>query len=464
MFLSRSSRTITLLVLSPTEVMRVDVKTGDKPVILDFSKTERPARTPIAAAAELAISLNEIKPSQRTILLAEDLWSGIIDIDDRSIYGLEGDELNQMLKFETESQSYLDPMTGHLGFIELSPVPPDTRRFWCTSIASDVIMGIATAIKLRGGKLVFCAHPIGLANPEVLGVPWIEFSQTLAGAFAVGGDGFPRASIATRSKTSDRWFQALEVNFGSELPDEGWLMMTAKAPEKYQGALQSLEIEATLRRWIIATVKRLANPENLPVIAPRVPQTSERTFARIGAAATVVVALACGLHYSWGSRRKFVMEQELVELQKPAEQQRELNGEMELLNQRRAELDTQIERIEKQRFELGLLTANSDRFSKLLMMIAKGRDKSLVLDEITVHSDGLQLSGRAIRSDAAANLALHLSSGVGELGWKVEAPDMQGTNKLVNGGPWDFKIKLIETESARFFRKDHSSESVSREK
>ena len=91
MFFSRSSRTITLLVLSPTEVMRVDIKTGDQPVILDLSKTDRPARTPIAAAAELAISLTETSPSQRTILLAEDLWSGIIDIDDRSIYGLEGD-------------------------------------------------------------------------------------------------------------------------------------------------------------------------------------------------------------------------------------------------------------------------------------------------------------------------------------------------------------------------------------
>lgn len=444
--------------------MRVDVKTGDKPVILNFSKTDRPARTPIAAAAELAISLNDTRPSQRTILLAEDLWSGIIDIDDRSIYGLEGDELNQMLKFETESQSNLDPMTGHLGFIELSPVPPDTRRFWCTSIAADVIMGIATAIKLRGGKLSFCAHPIGLANPEVLGVPWIEFSQTLAGAFAIGGDGLSRASIATRSKTSDRWFQALEANFGSELPEEGWLMMTATPPLNYQGTLQSLEIEATLQRWIVATVKRLVNPENLPVVAPRVPETSERAFARIGAAATLIAALVCGLHYSWGSRRKFVIEQELVELRKPAEQQRELNSELELLNEHREELNTQIDKIEKQRFELGLLAAHSDRFSKLLMMIAKGRDRALVLDEITVQSNGLQLTGRAIRSDVATNLALHLSPGAAKLGWKVEAPNMQGTNKLVNGGPWKFKINLVETEPTRFVRKDRSSESIPREK
>ena len=443
--------------------MRVDVKTGDKPVILNFSKMDRPARTPIAAAAELAISLNDTRPSQRTILLAEDLWSGIIDIDDRSIYGLDDDELSQMLKFETESQSNLDPMTGHLGFIELSPVPPDTRRFWCTSIAADVIMGIATAIKLRGGKLSFCAHPIGLANPEILGVPWIEFSQTLAGAFAIGGDGLPRASIATRSTTSDRWFQALEVNFGSELPEEGWLMLTAKPPPNYQGALQSLEIEGTLRRWIIATVKRLARPEILPVVAPRVPETSSRTFARIGTAATLIAALACGLHYSWGASRKNLIEQELVELQKPAEQQRELNSELEILNKQQEELNSQVEKIEKQRVELALLAAHSDRFSKLLMMIAKGRDRTLVLDEITVQSNGLQLIGRAIRSDAATNLALHLSPGAAKLGWKVEAPGMQGANKLVNGGPWKFTIDLIETEPTRFFREDRSSESTLRE-
>lgn len=442
---SSSKQSVTLLILTPTEVMRADMKGGKTPAIKSFAKAERPARTPIAAAAELAVSLIDAKPSSHTILLAEDLWSGIVDLDDRSIYGLEGDELNQMLRFETESQSDLDPMTGHLGCIELSPVPPDTRRFWCTAISSDELMGVATAISLRGGKLAFCAHPIGLASPEMIGVPWIEFSETLAGAFALGGDGLPRASISTRSKTSDRWYQALEVNFGSELPEEGWLMPGAKPPSAYSGALQSLEVEETLQRWITSVASRLTRPDTLPVVAPIVPEASAQTLTRVGAAAVFLVAAACGSHYAWSKWTESSIEQQIAKLKEPAEEQRKLNEDLTKLNTQITELESELDEVEVQQAELALITARSDRFSALLEYIAAGRDENLVVDEISVNTTGLQLAGRAIRSDAATNLAMHLTPRVAEIGWKVEAPSMQGSNKLVNGGPWAFTINLVDT-------------------
>lgn len=444
MFSNYSKRPITLLVVLPTKVMRADIKGGPTPKIKRLVEADRPARTPLTAAAELAMSLSDAKPSQRTVLLAEDLWSGIIDIDDRAIHSLDGDELNQMLKFETESLSNLDPMTAYLGFIELSPVPPDTRRFWCTSVASDVMMGVATAVSLRGGRFAFCAHPIGMANPEMTGVPWIEFSQVLAGAFSIGGDGLPRASIATRSKTSDRWYQALEVNFGSELPEEGWLMPAAEPADAYKGTLQSLDIEATLNRWLSAVAGRVSRSETIPVVAPLVPEASARTLTRIGTAAILIVASACGSHFVWSEREKSAIEQEIVELEESSQEQHQLNADLKMLNEQIDELETELQEARVKESELLLITGRSDRFSLLLKFIASGRDENLVLDEIAVQSTGLQLIGRAIRSDSAANLAMYLSPRIAEMGWKVEAPAMQGTNQLLNGGPWKFAIDLVD--------------------
>ena len=174
------------------------------------------------------------------------------------------------------------------------------------------------------------------------------------------------------------------------------------------------------------------------------PETSTRTLARAGTAAAVIVAVACGLDFASGRWEAAAIEARIAEIKKPADEQKKLTKELSTLQKRIAELEPEVQEAETLHAELGLITRRSERFSALLEFIAGGRNDDLVVDEIAVAPTGLQLIGRAIRSDAATSLAMHLSPRVEEMGWKVKAPAMRGKNQLVNGGPWEFTIDLVD--------------------
>ena len=444
MFTTSSKNAITLLVLSSAEVMRVELKLGAKPAVRQQTRAERPPRTPLAAATELAIGLLPQRPSRRTVVLAEDIWTGIVDVDDRAVQGLEDDEITQMLKFETQALSDLDPMTGHLGWIELAPVPPDPRRFWCTTVPADAIAGVAVAVSLRGGKLAYCAHPIGLGSPELAGVPWIEFTRTHGGAFALGADGLPRASLSSRSATSDLWYRALESNFGSQLPEQGWLFPSATVPTEYNGDLEIVEADDVRTRWLAAVADRLNRPTTLPTLAPLTPSTSKQTLTLVGAAALLTVLVACGTHLGWNLWNSREMTDRIAALAEPVQEKNQYEGELITFQNRIKELEESLKVSQARQTDVRLVTSQRDRFAALLRTIAAVSDEHLVIDEISAEATGLRLSGRAIRSDAATAFAMKLTPDLKTVGWRVEGLDLKGSNQLVNGGPWDFTIDLID--------------------
>ncbi|MEL7338098.1 MAG: hypothetical protein AAFN70_18030, partial [Planctomycetota bacterium] len=297
-------------------MMRADVR-GDR--VTGFVKEPRPVGAKLPIAVELACSLSGKKPAAKTYVLADDFWTGVVDLDERSIYGLQGEELEQMLRFETESLSDLDPLNSRMGFVELATVPPDTRRFWGASVPIDVLSGVAQAVRLRGGRLAWMANPIGLSSPDRSGIPWVEFTGELAGAFSAPAEsgGFPRAYVTRRSATSDRWFQALESLFGGTLPENGWVTTRAERPSMYSGNLESLDDPSTLNRWLQGIVERAANPIGFPhILAPQVPTTS-KTFFRVGVVATLVSLLLCGTMAWTMTSQASSMRSEIDRLKKP---------------------------------------------------------------------------------------------------------------------------------------------------
>lgn len=433
----------TFLIITANQVMRADVR-GDQ--VVKLTREPRPVGTTLPIAVELACGLTGKKPAERTYVIADDFWTGVIDLDERSIYGLEGDELEQMLRFETESLSDLDPVSSRLGFVELSTVPPDTRRFWGAAVPSEVLSGVAQAVRVRGGKLELLANPIGLSSPDRSGVPWVEFTPELAGAFAAPAEsgGFPRAYVTQRSSTSDRWYDALSALFGGELPSKGWQTTPEDRPPLYTGSLESLSDEPVLERWVQGLVTRAANPAGFPhVPAPQIP-TSDRTLFRIGAAAALVTALACGaLAWTMHSRTSD-MRARIARLQEPAAEKKRLDKVIKELNEELEELRTESDEATAKRDNLRLLMDQGDRFAVLLRSLADQANANLVVDAITPESDGMTLSGRAIRSDAVAQMVEQLEPAVAPVGWSVRPASVTGSNRTTAGGPWTFTIELVD--------------------
>jgi len=441
--LSFGGQTSTYLIITESQVMRADVR-GDK--LVKLTKEVRPVGTTLPIAVELGCGLTGKKPQQKTYVIADEFWTGVVDLDERSIYGLEGEELEQMLRFETEALSKLDPTNSRLGFVELSSVPPDTRRFWGAGVPSEILSGVAQAIRLRGGKLELLANPIGLSSPDHSGIPWVEFTPELAGAFAAPSEsgGFPRAYVTQRSLTSDRWFEALGTMFGGQLPDKGWQTTPDDRPPSYTGSLESLTDEPVLERWINGTVARMANPAGFPHIPAPQAKASSKTVAGIGAVAALIAALVCGtLGWTMNSRVSS-MRAEITRLAEPAAEKKRLDNVIKDTKSKIEELTVQADEAVSKRDNLRLLVDESDRFAVLLQTLANHAQSSLVLDSIKSGSKGITLSGRAIRSDAATLLIQQLEPVVARVGWAVRPPSVTGLNQTTTGGPWSFTIELTE--------------------
>jgi Tfp pilus assembly protein PilN len=436
-------QTSTYLIITESQVMRADVR-GEQ--LVKLTKEDRPVGTTLPIAVELAAGLTGKKPTQKTYVIADDFWTGVVDLDERSIYGLEGEDLEQMLRFETESLSNLDPTTSRLGFVELSSVPPDTRRFWGAAVPSEILSGVAQAVRVRGGKLELLANPIGLSSPDRSGVPWVEFTSVLAGAFAAPAESgaLPRAYVTRRSPTSDRWYEALGTLFGGKMPDMGWQTTPDARPPAYTGSLESLSDELVLERWISGVIARSANPSGFPCIAAPQAPTSAKTVAGIGVAAAMITALTCGTLTWIMSSRLSSMRAETARLEEPAAEKKRLNAGIKKTKSEIDELVVEAKEATTKQQNLRLLVDQSDRFAILLQALADQCLPSIVLDEISPGSKGITLSGRAIQNDAVTSLAQQLEPIAIQVGWSVRPPSVTGLNQTTAGGPWSFTIELVE--------------------
>ena len=131
-----------------------------------------------------------MRPAVRTFVVADDFWTGVVDLDERSIYGLSGEELEQRLRKETESMSNLDPSNSRMGFVELSSVPPDTYA----GIWRPLAMSYQASHRRSSPQLL--ANPALFKLTRPLRRPWVEFTAELAGASRHPQNrGLPRAYV-----------------------------------------------------------------------------------------------------------------------------------------------------------------------------------------------------------------------------------------------------------------------------
>ncbi len=112
------------------------------------------------------------------------------------------------------------------------------------------------------------------------------------------------------------------------------------------------------------------------------------------------------------------------------------------------EIQGELETAKGRHRSLRQLLARRDRYAELLRLLAHERVESLVIDTISSDAGRLQVSGRAIESGAASQLAMQISERAGVIGWNVQPPELSGENKTVSGGPWRFTINLVDSVPA----------------
>jgi Tfp pilus assembly protein PilN len=232
--------------------------------------------------------------------------------------------------------------------------------------------------------------------------------------------------------------------FGGKMPEKGWQTTPADRPPAYTGTLESLSDDLVLERWINGLVSRSATPSGFPHIPAPQTQTSSKTVASVGAAAALVAGLICGTLVWNMQARVSSMRAEIERLAGPADEKKRLDESIKETKSEMEELALEAEEATSKRDNLRLLVDQSNRFAVLLQALADEAESSIVLDSITSNPDGINLSGRAIRNEAATVLIRQLEPVLTQVGWAVRPPSVTGLNQTTAGGPWSFTIELTE--------------------
>ena len=200
--------------------------------------------------------------------------------------------------------------------------------------------------------------------------------------------------------------------------------------------------DEAVRPWLEMCATWLESGE-LPVIAPPAPEPSATRFFYAGAA---LAALAVGLVFViagyYSQRRK-----DLGTLNAAFGT---ATNDLTAINRRIEELGKEQATLEQGKTERDRLVVRRGAILALLQALATHRSDEIVVREIKSEGpSGLLLSGLALEADAVDELGIVLTQSLRGVGWSVQPRHKTGTNRLPNGGPWEFSLIVTHWQDAR---------------
>ena len=91
-----------------------------------------------------------------------------------------------------------------------------------------------------------------------------------------------------------------------------------------------------------------------------------------------------------------------------------------------------------------LLASQTDRLSSLLKILSELHTSDVMINEIQQDENGLYIAGISLNSETAPLLANRMRELARPKGWQVTPAAQLGKKEMVNGGPWEFKIRLTD--------------------
>ena len=255
------------------------------------------------------------------------------------------------------------------------------------------------------------------------GIPMAEgaigFRDEGGGAFAV---------VETTSSTRDAILKAVAAAGGK-------LTGISHAPD-------FPEADDAVRLWLENRMSRMDAGE-LPVITPPATAPSPNRFLYGGVALAAVSLGIIFLLSGWYARRHKDLEARNAEFGAASRDLTAISRRTEDLGKERATLE------QEQTTRDGVVVRRGAILS-LLKALATHRSDEVVVREIKSEGpSSLLLSGIALEAGAVDELGIVLTQSLRGVGWSVQPRQKTGTNRLPNGGPWEFSLIATHWEDTR---------------
>ncbi len=438
--------------------MRADFGKGEPPPLIGTWEKPRPAMEQLPGLVELALRLGPA-PAHKVWILSSDLWVQTLAMARNAVEGVETEELRKALGFEVEPLSGMGAFDSEIAFRQL-PARGNDSSFWVMQAESIQRDPLEDIIAREHGKFAGLVSAAGLPKPlfeQEEGGSWqrIELWPTHVVCLNhVAGEELD-VHIINEAPRQNRWREQVEawLNQVGDASEQEWLTATDLSDvveESDTPEPMSLDDQETLEIWLTVWASALSQPDPaVPHVAPKRRPASMKQKAMLCVALWLVVAALCGVRWMTLSSSVDEARKYAEEVKRNADSLSPLRATENRLKKEKKTLNDDSTKLEdRERNMQTMLRSYRDRYGILLGLLGQyAPDPSvLTVDEIVSFPNSLEIKGRSIDSQLISSLASGLAEHLPKYGWVADLPTKEAQNKLPNGGPWAFRIKIRDVE------------------
>ena len=441
-----SSKDYTIILINENRITRADLGRKGQLAENDLIEQSVPPESTLLEAVE-SVTTKGKSVGRKAIVLTTRIWSQIVSLPALAIDGLSEEELRNALKFEIETLSGVDAELALIGFQKIREASGNFQ-FWVSVIPAFEFSQVVSLLETRGCRAVFLGHPAGMG---VLGTePQIEFWPGLV--CHRKADDLGEVEFSHASPDSGRWIEDFEL--GKEaIGNAGYLLSESNAIESLAGfgveldRVKNLDSGSELIDWLSSVVGKLENKSACPpFIVKRKPESTPKTRIVLKALLAILAIAACYAHWSWINQQDKKIAAEIERYRKPTQEKKSYDSEIFKTIKKRNDLEQEAEniRLDSRKVQF-LLESQTDRIASLLQILRDLHTSDIMINEISQDDKGLYIAGISLNSETAPMLANRMRDLARPKGWQVTPAAQMGKKEMINGGPWDFKIRLTDS-------------------
>ena len=438
---------LTLLIHTESMSVRADFSGNRLVGIYQPDTSEISISDSLLGSVESILKLSTSRPARKIFLVSTEVWTQVVSLPRVNSELLSGEELNQSLRFEAESFSGIEALQSELDFVETKG-NDQQRNFLVCQLPTATLASLEKLLESHSCTLVGASSPY--ANPTRLsepadgpGMQRIEFWNHAVCCF--NQSGLRRVAIANAEPKSERWIEILEssdfdLDQNTECLIEAGLGISSDFLPPTQHRLND---EETLSRWTEGWAQQIEQGA-APQIRTKIKPISQQTKLTGAFAFAAVILLACVGHYLYLRSQLDLMQKEITATETPRKKLKAAEQGQKKAAEQLEDLRGTLQSMQSENSVVKKLVANRNRISLLLQSISAQKSEEFVINGIETQNLGLVIQGESIAPEAANTLARALRKLLIQYGWEVQAPTQVGTNQLTNGGPWEFRILLVD--------------------
>jgi Tfp pilus assembly protein PilN len=450
----------TLLFITEVKTFRVDV---DKAGVL-FGNAEMIA-TPCPSLAKLAECVGAVAANSRPFgrkvwLLYARLPITLLSIPSMQVEGVDEATLMQALQFELEGLTGQSSLDMQLAYRLLSN-KDEMSSYWVSQINQLHFEDVQQAVKKAGSTLAGLLHPAGLPlslsleNPERQ--DWLRMECWPTQLAALRNHPEHGFNIRLFSFDSRHWHTELEHWLAEQGAVEYSETLLNNKIELLPDTAFNLHLNDVehVADWLLVWASVLSKKDLSAVPVLRYQSKINKDMLLMASGGSVAL-LICAGHLSWHLYQTKHFAAEFAALQKVETS----------ITAQRTKLSTEQDKRDKLKAKIDKLKGDSEilprlikglqhRPARLLESLARGRPENLLVESIAVDKDEVKISGISLDATSANELSNYLEKPLSALGWSIIAPTKKNMELFVDGGPWEFEIKLLDLGIDGFNKKPH---------